>query len=131
MYWKLYAKIALWLMPFFLLTSIVFSAIAVYRGEIILGLQAKLIDNKDQEIKIIVEHQEAAERISNDYEQRKADREQDKANAKITIEKVISDSDNNTVCFDNAWMYQLNSQIATINNTRKPETGMPSSTGAN
>ena len=51
MYWKLYAKIALWLMPFFLLTSLVFGAIAAYRGEIILGLQAQLIKNKTQEVK--------------------------------------------------------------------------------
>ena len=130
MYWKLYAKIALWLMPFFLLTSIVFSAIAVYRGEIILGLQAKLIDNKDQEIKITVEHQEAAERISNDYEQRKADREQDKANAKITIEKIISESDNSSICFDDAWLFQLNNQVASFNNPTESVSALSESTGA-
>ena len=130
MYWKLYAKIALWLMPFFLLTSVVFSAIAVYRGEIILGLQAQLIKNKTQEVKVIIEQQQASNVISKEYEERKALREQNRVMNNVQIEKVISESGNSSVCFDDAWLFQLNNQIAAFNNPTESVSALSESTGA-
>ena len=130
MYWKLYAKIALWLMPFFLLTSLVFGAIAVYRGEIILGLQAQLIKNKTQEVKVIIEQQQASNVIGKEYEERKAQREQNRIVNNVQIEKVISESDNSSVCFDDAWLFQLNSQVASFNNPTESVSALSESTGA-
>lgn len=130
MYWKVYTKIAPLLMPFFIITTCVFGAIAVYRGEIILGLQAQLIKDKTQEVKVIIEQQQASNDISKQYEQRKADREQDRIKANVQIEKVIRESDNSSVCFDDAWLYQLNNQIATLNNTGKSVSAVSEPTGA-
>lgn len=130
MYWKLYAKIAPWLMPFFLLTSLVFGAIAIYRGEIILGLQAQLIKNKTQEVKVIIEQQQASNVISKEYEERKAQREQDRIMNNVQVEKIISESGNSSVCFDDAWLFQLNNQITSFNSPTKSVSALSESTGA-
>ena len=130
MNWKLHAMIAPWLMPFFLLTSLVFGAISVYRGEIILGLQAQLIKNKTQEVKVIIEQQQASSVISKEYEERKAQREQSRIVNNVQVEKVISESDNSSVCFDDAWLFQLNNQIASFNNPTESVSALSESTGA-
>lgn len=127
----LYFKVAPLLVPLFVLTTIVFLGMCVYRGEIILGLQAELIKDKNQEVKVIIEQHERATQISAAYEDRKAAREQDKVNATHSIEKVISDSGNESICFDNAWLYALNSQIATFNGASEPSSSMSRTTGAN
>jgi len=130
MYWKLYAKIALWLMPFFLLTSLVFGAIAIYQGEIILGLQAQLIKDKTQKVKVIIEQQQANNVISKEYEERKAQREENRIVNNVQVEKVISEPGNSSVCFDDAWLFQLNNQIAAFNNPTESVSALPESTGA-
>lgn len=130
MLWKVYNKISPLLMPFFILTTLVFGGIAMYRGELILGLQSQLIKNKTQEVKVIIEQQQASNEISKQYEERKAQREIDRNISNVQIEKVISDSDNHSVCFDDAWLYQLNSQIASLNNSGQPESELSTDTGA-
>ncbi|WAW11638.1 hypothetical protein nACB1_042 [Acinetobacter phage nACB1] len=131
MYWKVYTKIAPLLMPFFILTTVVFGSIALYRGEIILGLQAQLIKDQTKEVKVIIEQQQASTEISKQYEERKAQREQDRIVNNVQIEKVISESDNSSVCFDDAWLYQLNNQIISFNSSSEPVSTMPTDTGAN
>lgn len=125
MYMKVYTKIAPLLMPFFILTTVVFGGIALYRGELILGLQTQLIKDKTHEVKVIVEQQQASNDISKQYEERK----QNRIESHVQVEKVISDSDNHSVCFDDAWLYQLNSQIISFNNSGQSVSAVSEPTG--
>lgn len=122
---KVYTKIAPLLMPFFILTTVVFGGIALYRGELILGLQTQLIKDKTHEVKVIVEQQQASNDISKQYEERK----QNRIESHVQVEKVISDSDNHSVCFDDAWLYQLNSQIISFNNSGQSVSAVSEPTG--
>lgn len=131
MYWKVYARLSPVLMPFFILTTCVFGFLAIHRGELVMRLQTELIKDKTQEVKVIIEQQKASNEISKQYEQRKAIREQDRNITNVQIEKVISESDNSSVCFDDAWLYQLNSQVVSTNTSGQPESAVSADTGAN
>ena len=75
------------LAAFFLMTSVVFFAMCLWRGEIILGLQSDALKNKDQEIKVVIEQHEGANKVSQEYEVRKADKEQEKVYVDREVEK--------------------------------------------
>lgn len=127
MFQIIYWKLAPYLAPFFLLTTIVFFSMCVWRGEIILGLQAELIKDKNQEVKVIIEQVKAANEIGQQYEQRKADREELKVEVTHEIEKIVSVPLYSNLCFDYDGLHLLNSQISTINSTAQPDATLPSS----
>lgn len=107
------------LAAFFLLTSIVFFAMCLWRGEIILGLQADALKSKDQEIKVVIEQHESANKISQDYEERKADKEQEKVYVDREVEKIVYLPSYSNVCFDSLGLSQLNGRIASLNSSRE------------
>lgn len=127
MFQIIYWKLAPYLAPFFLLTTIVFFSMCVWRGEIILGLQAELIKDKNQEVKVIIEQVKAANEIGQQYEQRKADREELKVEVTHEIEKIVSVPLYSNLCFDYDGLHLLNSQISTINSTAQPDATLPPS----
>lgn len=127
---KLYLKFASWLAPFFLLTTIVFFVICVWRGEIILGLQAELIKDNKQEFKVTIEQHESANRISNEFEVRKTEREKEKEYVIRTVEKITAVPVYSNICFDDVGLHQLNSQIAAINGSGQPESAVSTDQGA-
>lgn len=127
MFQIIYWKLAPYLAPFFLLTTIVFFSMCVWRGEIILGLQAELIKDKNQEVKVIIEQVKAANAIGQQYEQRKADREELKVEVTHEIEKIVSVPLYSNLCFDYDGLHLLNSQISTINSTAQPDATLPPS----
>lgn len=127
----IYLRVAPFLAPFFLLTTLVFFGMCVWRGEIILGLQAQLIKDQKQVVELVVTQNEAANKVSLDYEVRKSDKQQEKVYVDREVEKVVLMPSYSNECFDNAGLQQINSYIASINSASKPESGMSTSTGAN
>lgn len=118
---KLYLKFAPLLTIFFLFTTIVFFVICVWRGEIILGLQAELIKDNKQEFKVVLEQHESANKISNDYEVRKTEREKEKEYVVRTVEKIITVPVYSNICFDDVGLHQINSQISAVNGSGQSE----------
>ena len=86
----IYKKLAPYLAPFFLLTTIVFFAMCVWRGEVILGLQAEAIKDKDREIKVVIEQHDSEHKISLEYEQQKTNKQQEKIYVDRTVEKIYA-----------------------------------------
>lgn len=104
-------------------------SICLWRGEIILGLQADALKNKDQDIKVIIEQHEGATKVSQEYEVRKADREQEKIYVDRVIEKIVSVPSYSTECFDHSGLLSLNNYISSINSSGKLKDALPESTG--
>ena len=127
---SIYIRMSPLLAAFFLLTSVVFFAICLWRGEIILGLQADAINSKNQEVKLIIEQHEGANKVSQEYEVRKADKEQEKVYVDREVEKIVYMPSYSNVCLDNIGLSQLNGRISSVNGSRKLEDAMPSTTGA-
>ena len=126
---KLYVRMSPLLAAFFLFTTVVFFAMCLWRGEIILGLQADALKSKDQEIKLVIEQHEGANKISHEYEVRKADKEQEKVYVDREVEKIVLMPSYGNECFDPIGLQSLNSQIASYNSAIKLEASMQSSGG--
>ena len=127
----LYKKLAPYLCGFFMLTTCVFFFLGFIRSEQIVSLQTELLKNKQQEVKVIVEQQEVAIKISQAYEERKADKIQEKIYVDREVEKIISVPSYSNECFDASGMLSLNSYIASINGSGKSETALPKDSGDN
>lgn len=123
---QIYLKITPILTPFFLLTTVVFMVMCVWRGEIILGLQAELSKDKDQTIKVVLEQQQGANKISTEFEQRKADREQEKIYVNREIEKIVTVPLYSNECFDDAGVQQINSYATSLNSSSESSSGLSS-----
>ena len=126
----IYKKLAPYLAPFFLLTTIVFFAMCVWRGEVILGLQAEAIKDKDKEIKVVIEQHDSENKISLEYEQQKTNKQQEKIYVDRTVEKIITVPSYSNLCFDTDGMQSLNSYITQINSSRKPADAVSTNQGA-
>ena len=127
---SIYVRMSPILAAFFLMTSVVFFAMCLWRGEIILGLQSDALKNKDQEIKVVIEQHEGANKVSQEYEVRKADKEQEKVYVDREVEKIVYTSSYSNLCLDAIGLSQLNGRISSVNGSRKLEDAMPSTTGA-
>ena len=127
---KLYVRMSPLLAAFFLFTTVVFFAMCLWRGEIILGLQSDALKNKDQEIKVVIEQHEGANKVSQEYEVRKADKEQEKVYVDREVEKIVYMPSYSNLCLDDIGLSQLNGRISSVNGSRKLEDAMPSTTGA-
>lgn len=131
MYKALYMKLAPLLLPLFILTTVVFFTICVWRGEIIIGLQSNALNTKDREIKVIIEQQEAVIKVADNYEVRKADREIIKEEKTNEVEKIVLIPSYSNLCFDNTGLQLIQDSINTVNGSIKPKTALPSDTGVN
>lgn len=127
---SIYVRMSPLLAAFFLMTSVVFFAMCLWRGEIILGLQSDALKNKDQEIKVVIEQHEGANKVSQEYEVRKADKEQEKVYVDREVEKIVYMPSYSNLCLDDIGLSQLNGRISSVNGSRKLEDAMPSTTGA-
>ena len=127
---SIYVRMSPILAAFFLTTSVVFFAMCLWRGEIILGLQSDALKNKDQEIKVVIEQHEGANKVSQEYEVRKADKEQEKVYVDREVEKIVYMPSYSNLCLDDIGLSQLNGRISSVNGSRKLEDAMPSTTGA-
>lgn len=126
---RMYRKVSPLLAAFFMFTSVVFFLICLYRGEVILGLQAEHIKNKNQEVKVIIEQQDLANKISQQYEELKADRIQEKIYVDREIEKIVTVPIYSTVCFDTDGLQSVNSAITSANASTQSKATMPTTTG--
>ena len=127
----IYYKLAPFLAPFFLLTTIVFFGMCLWRGEIILGLQAQAVKDQKQTLEVVVTHTEATNKVSQNYEDKRSEREQEKVYVDRVVDKIVLMPSYNTECFDNAGLYQLNSYITSINGSSEPNEAVSTDTGAN
>lgn len=126
----IYKKIAPYLCLFLALTTIGFAANNVWQGKVIVDLQSQLLKDRDQQIKVVIEQQHTANQVSQEYEQRKADRQEAKVVVTHEIEKIVSVPMYSGLCFDPDGLHLLNDQIRAINSSREPETTMSEDTGA-
>ena len=127
---KLYVRMSPLMAAFLLLTTIVFFAMCLWRGEIILGLQADALKNKDQEIKVVIEQHEGANKISHEYEIFKADKLQDKVYVDREVEKIVLMPSYGNECFNNDGLLSLNSAITALNDSGKSSNAVHENTGA-
>ena len=118
------------LAAFLLLTTVVFFAMCLWRGEIILGLQSDALKNKDQEIKVVIEQHEGANKISHEYEIFKADKLQDKVYVDREVEKIVLMPSYGNECFNNDGLLSLNSAITALNDSGKSSNAVHENTGA-
>lgn len=128
---RLYMKVSPLLAAFFLLTSVVFFVMCLWRGEIILGLQTEALKYKDQSINLVIEQHEGANKISHEFEIRQADREQEKVYVDREIEKIVYLPSYSNECFDAAGLQQINNRIKSLNGTGEPTSTVSKDTGAN
>lgn len=128
---KLYVRMSPLMAAFLLLTTIVFFAMCLWRGEIILGLQADALKNKDQEIKVVIEQHDGANKISHEYEILKADKLQDKVYVDREVEKIVLMPSYGNECFDNDGLLSLNRAITALNDSGKSTDAVSENTGAN
>lgn len=126
----IYKKLAPYLCGFFMLTTAVLFALGVIRGEQILDLQNKLLTDKDKTIKVIVEQQEVAIKVSQAYEDRKTDKQQEKIYVDREVEKIIVMPSYSNLCFDNAGLQFFNGEITKLNSARKLTNKLPANSGA-
>ena len=115
---------------FLLLTTVVFFTMCLWRGEIILGLQSDALKNKDQEIKVVIEQHEGANKISHEYEIFKADKLQDKVYVDREVEKIVLMPSYGNECFNNDGLLSLNSAITALNDSGKSSNAVHENTGA-
>lgn len=127
---KLYVRMSPLLAAFLLLTTVVFFAMCLWRGEIILGLQSDALKNKDQEIKVVIEQHEGANKISHEYEIFKADKLQDKVYVDREVEKIVLMPSYGNECFNNDGLLSLNSAITALNDSGKSSNAVHENTGA-
>lgn len=127
----IYLRVAPFLAPFFLLTTLVFFGMCVWRGEIILGLQAQMIKDQKQVVELVVTHTEASNKVSQDYEVSKTEKQQEKVYVDREVEKIVLMPSYSNECFDTVGLQQINSYITSVNGSGKPENRVSTSTGAN
>ena len=127
---NLYVRMSPLLAAFLLLTTVVFFAMCLWRGEIILGLQSDALKNKDQEIKVVIEQHEGANKISHEYEIFKADKLQDKVYVDREVEKIVLMPSYGNECFNNDGLLSLNSAITALNDSGKSSNAVHENTGA-
>ena len=127
---KLYVRMSPLLAAFLLLTTVVFFAMCLWRGEIILGLQSDALKNKDQEIKVVIEQHEGANKISHEYEIFKADKLQEKVYVDREVEKIVLMPSYGNECFNNDGLLSLNSAITALNDSGKSSNTVHENTGA-
>jgi len=111
MYLKIYKSLAQFLAPLFLLTTIAFAVLTVYRGEIILGLQAELVKDKDKEFKVVVDITKDLNEVAKLYEQDRTKIEIHKQENTHVIEKIVSEPVFSTVCFSSDGLQHYNQII--------------------
>ena len=127
---KLYVRMSPLMAAFLLLTTVVFFTMCLWRGEIILGLQSDALKNKDQEIKVVIEQHEGANKISHEYEIFKADKLQDKVYVDREVEKIVLMPSYGNECFNNDGLLSLNSAITALNDSGKSSNAVHENTGA-
>lgn len=126
---KLYVRFSPILAAFLALTSAVFFCMCVWRGEIILGLQAEASKDNTQEIRVVLEQHDAANQISDDAEKHRIERSKEKEVAIRTIEKIVTVPLYSGLCFDDIGVQQLNDQIAALNGSSEPVSRVSKDTG--
>lgn len=127
---KLYVRMSPLLAAFLLLTTVVFFSMCLWRGEIILGLQSDALKDKDNEIKVVIQQRDGANKISHEYEVLKADKLQDKVYVDREVEKIVLMPSYGNECFNNDGLLSLNSAITALNDSGKSTDAVHENTGA-
>lgn len=118
------------LAAFLLLTTVVFFSMCLWRGEIILGLQSDALKDKDNEIKVVIQQRDGANKISHEYEVLKADKLQEKVYVDREVEKIVLMPSYGNECFNNDGLLSLNSAITALNDSGKSTDAVHENTGA-
>ncbi|AGY48122.1 Rz-like spanin [Acinetobacter phage Presley] len=110
-----YKFLSPYLAGFFLITSLAFSGLAIYRGEVISSLQSDLIAKKDQEIKVVIERNDIANDVSKKHEQGKTERETRNEITIKQVETIVKEPIYLNTCFDDSGLSVLNGNITSTN----------------
>lgn len=110
-----YRFLSPYLAGFFLITSLAFFGLSVYRGEVISNLQSDLITKKDQEIKVVIERNDIANDVSTKFEQGKTERETRNEITVKKIETVVKEPIYLNTCFDDNGVSVINEYVTATN----------------
>lgn len=110
-----YKFLSPYLAGFFLITSLAFCGLSVYRGEVISSLQSDLIANKDQEIKVVIERHDLANQVATEYEKGRTEREVKNEVTVKQIETIVKEPIYLNTCFDDSGVSVLNGYINSTN----------------
>ena len=127
---KLYVRMSPLLAAFLLLTTVVFFSMCLWRGEIILGLQSDALKDKDNEIKVVIQQRDGANKISHEYGVLKADKLQEKVYVDREVEKIVLMPSYGNECFNNDGLLSLNSAITALNDSGKSTDAVHENSGA-
>lgn len=130
MFKLIYFKLAPFIAPFFLLTTLVFFSMCVWRGEVIMGLQAELNKDKDREIKVVVDTASIAKAVSDSYELYRTDKQKERITDERIIEKIITVPIYDGMCFDTNGVQYLNNKANPVSNPSKSGSGVSTTKGA-
>lgn len=89
MFRVIYQNVAVFLAPLFLITTIAFIIMSVYRGEVILGLQAELLKQKNQDVKVVIEQIKEVNAVGEEAAAEQRVQEIIKHERTIEIEKIV------------------------------------------
>lgn len=98
---------------FFFLTTIALAGFAIYRGEVISGLQSQLIENKSQQIKVIIDSTEMADKIGQQVQNGINSIQVSKEKTTHEVERIIKEPIYLNTCFDSSGLSVLNQAIST------------------
>ena len=117
MYLKLYEKIAFFLFPILLILCIISFIGFFYRGETILGLQTKLLEDKDKKIEIVLNQVKTSDKIGEQFETEKVKIQVQKEYITNVVEKIVEKPVYTSDCFDNIGLQFYNENIRSLNST--------------
>lgn len=96
---------------FFFITTIALAGFAIYRGEVISGLRAELITKKDQQINVIIDTTEMANRIGKQVQDDLNSIQVSKEKTTHEVERIIKEPIYINTCFDNAGLSVINQAV--------------------
>lgn len=128
MFVTLYRLACMYLAPLFLVTTIGFMASSVYRGEVILGLQAEIIKDRSQEVKVVIEKVEAVNKVGEGYASTQTNIVTDQKETIREVSKIIKVPVFTNICISDDGVLKYNETISKYtpqaNPTSEPESGM-------
>lgn len=98
---------------FFFLTTIGMTGLSAYRGQVISNMQTEMIAAKKQEVKVIINSTELADKISKDLDVKQTVLTVEKEKVIREVEKIVNDPVYLNVCFEPSGLSALREAIHT------------------
>lgn len=101
-----------YLAGFFFLVSLGLAALAIYRGEVISGLQRELIAKQDKQINLVIDSNAIANKISKDFQIKVNVLDAQKEVTTHEVERIVKEPVYLNTCFDASGLSVLHQAIS-------------------